>query len=212
MNQEQGRGQRPSSAKLASATTATFCPHDHNPNSCYRCNPCTACQEKQLNPFHAVNGPRCSIGKTKGNGKEAKSVKTANAKKAVVFHAYSGCTDSLISNKDVLTLYSISQSHVVETANGGTMNVEGMGIMPFLTVQGQRAMLSDVLYVPTLTSNLLSISKLDEKGYASIFVNGKFHVLSERFVSGFIKSNEKNVVITGSKSDGLYSVSFEIDS
>jgi hypothetical protein len=212
LNQEQGRGQKPSSAKLANATTTTFCPHDHNPNSCYRCNPCTSCQEKQLNPFHAVNGPRCSIGKSKGNGKEAKSLKIANAKKAVVFHADSGCTDSLISNKDVLTLYSTSQSHVVETANGGTMNVEGMGIMPFLTVQGQRAMLSDVLHVPTLTSNLLSISKLDEKGYASIFVNGKFHVLSERFVSGFIKSNEKNVVITGSKSAGLYSVSFEIDS
>ena len=67
-----------------------------------------------------------------------------------------------------------SERHV-KVANGVRADVEAVGDISLELVDGFTLLLIDVLYVPSLRRNLISVSCLDNDGYDCHFRNDKYH-------------------------------------
>ena len=67
--------------------------------------------------------------------------------------------------------------------------VKGVGNVSLKLNQGNTIHLQDVLYVPNLKKNLVSISKMENKGYKVTFSDGKVHIwknnVKDSFTLGF---------------------------
>ena len=75
----------------------------------------------------------------------------------------SGATENMTFNREVFTKYNIVNEKYVKTADGTKLKVHGMGQVSFS--DGHRSfILQEVLHIPKLTRNLLSISNLTSKG------------------------------------------------
>lgn len=61
----------------------------------------------------------------------------------------------------------------IELGDDAKYKAVGHGTVAFQRESGKQLLVKDVLYVPGLTNNLLSISVLEEKGYVVTFMNGK---------------------------------------
>ena len=57
-----------------------------------------------------------------------------------------------------------------------TYPVKGTGTITIHSNQGQILHLQDVLYVPDLKKNLVSIFVMEDKGFKVAFVDGKVHI------------------------------------
>jgi hypothetical protein len=61
----------------------------------------------------------------------------------------------------------------IKVANGVQAEVEAIGELPLALAHGFVLLLIDVLYVPSLHRNLISISRLDDDGFACHFGDGQ---------------------------------------
>jgi len=61
----------------------------------------------------------------------------------------------------------------LRVADGTEVEVEGIGSFSLELSSGFNLQLDDVLYVPSLKRNLISVSSLDDSGHVSIFGNNK---------------------------------------
>ena len=64
------------------------------------------------------------------------------------------------------------QMHV-ELGNNGRYNATVIGTITFQRELGKLILLQDVLHVPGLTKNLISVAMLEDKGYEVVFSEGK---------------------------------------
>ena len=69
--------------------------------------------------------------------------------------------------------------------------------MPQIPCQGQVLCLQDVLYVPDLKKNLVSILAMEDKGFNVAFVDGKVRIWKKSF---------KEAITIGFRVDTLYQV------
>ncbi|CAL1412390.1 unnamed protein product [Linum trigynum] len=60
----------------------------------------------------------------------------------------------------------------VKLGDGKKLKVEGTCIVVVCTEEGNKTLIRDVLYVPELTLNLLSVGQLMLKNYKLLFDNG----------------------------------------
>ena len=65
----------------------------------------------------------------------------------------------------------------IKVANGVEAEVEAIGDLSLELDDGFRLQLSDILYVPSLRRNLISVSCLDDDGYDCHFGNGKCRIV-----------------------------------
>ena len=65
-----------------------------------------------------------------------------------------------------------SYTFVVTLEDGKLKKVEGKGTIVVHTEEGNQKFIHDVLYVPSLSQNLLSIGQLLRKGYSLYFDDG----------------------------------------
>ena len=75
--------------------------------------------------------------------------------------------------------------------------VKGVGNVSLKLNQGNMIHLQDVLYVPDLKKNLVSISAMEDKGYKVTFSDGKVRIW---------KNNVKDAFTLGFRVDSLYQV------
>ena len=75
--------------------------------------------------------------------------------------------------------------------------VKGIGNVTFQLNQGNTIHLQDVLYVPNINKNLVSISAMEDKGYKVAFNDGKVRVWKKKF---------KDAFTLGFRVDSLYQV------
>ena len=61
----------------------------------------------------------------------------------------------------------------MELGDNGTYAIEGIGSTSFKLDSGWVLHLEEILYVPGLKKNLLSVGVLEEKGYILAFMKGK---------------------------------------
>ena len=57
--------------------------------------------------------------------------------------------------------------------DNGNYSVTGLGMITFKREHGTPLTLQNVMYVPRLKKNLVSISMLEDRGYDVIFLKGK---------------------------------------
>jgi len=65
----------------------------------------------------------------------------------------------------------------IKVANGVEVEVEAIGELPLELKDGFVLKLTDVLYVPSLCRNLISVSCLDDDGFDCHFGNGKCKIM-----------------------------------
>lgn len=83
----------------------------------------------------------------------------------------SGCSNHMTGEKTWFVELDESFKHDVRLGNGSKMSVEGKGNIR-IAVEGIVQVVTDVYYVPNLTSNLLSIGQLQEKHLTILIKEG----------------------------------------
>lgn len=81
--------------------------------------------------------------------------------------------------------------------DNATYPVKGIDTVTLHLNQGQTIHLQEVLPMPDLKKNLVSISTMEEKGFKVAFIDGKVHIW---------KRNPKDVFTLGFRVEGLYQV------
>ncbi|XP_024640563.1 uncharacterized protein [Medicago truncatula] len=80
----------------------------------------------------------------------------------------SGATNNLTCDREVFTELDKSYSSVIRVANGAEITSEGIGTIVFKNHSGSKLVLN-VLYVPQISENLLSVPQLLKNGYKVLF-------------------------------------------
>jgi hypothetical protein len=85
----------------------------------------------------------------------------------------SGASRHMIRSRESLISLSEEDSGLlVELGDNAKYAVKGVGIASFQLESIKPLRMSDVLYVPGLKKNLLSISAMEDRGYAVAFSSG----------------------------------------
>lgn len=104
----------------------------------------------------------------------------------------SGCTSHMCNNKNLFVSMDTSFTSKVTVADNNVLQCKGKGCVTVYVDKCSR-IIENVLFVPNLSANLLSVSKLTDKGYSVIFNNDKCHI-----------KNKNEVLASASHRDGLY--------
>ena len=80
----------------------------------------------------------------------------------------SGCTNHMTHGKDLFRELRSTNTLKVRIGNGQYITVEGNGIVVISSCSGTK-LISNVLYVPKIDQNSLSVGQLIEKDYKVIF-------------------------------------------
>lgn len=135
-----------------------------------------------------------SVGKDKPK-KDSSTLLTALSvyPKRQIWYVDSGCTNHMCNSKDQMMDFERSRSTEVNVANGESIFMEGKGrVCVNLKKLGYKT-ISNVYYVPALSTNLLSVSELSRKGYRVIFTSTECRIL-----------DGGRVVATATCNNGLY--------
>lgn len=117
------------------------------------------------------------------------------------WHLDSGATDHMTSQKAKLADYRPWASTVV-TAGRESLKVLGKGrveIQLSNEIGGAHITLEDVLYVPELNCNLLSVGRIEERGLRVVFAEGKAEVIE----------GDGQLILAATREGRLYSVEEE---
>ncbi|KAI5342602.1 hypothetical protein L3X38_010477 [Prunus dulcis] len=90
----------------------------------------------------------------------------------------SGCSNHMIGNVDLLVDVRTNVARKVQIPNGALVNVVGMGSLVIDTTKG-RKYIREVMYLPGLKENLLSVGQIDEHGYCLVFGAGVCKVFDD---------------------------------
>ncbi|KAF3670777.1 COP9 signalosome complex subunit 2 [Capsicum annuum] len=86
----------------------------------------------------------------------------------------SGATRYVCANKELFSSFSQDQVEgIIYMANSDTAKVEGIGKVGLKMTSGKVLTLNNVLYIPELCRNLISISLLDKNGFKCVTISGK---------------------------------------
>lgn len=123
---------------------------------------------------------------------------------SIVFCIDSGCTDHLINGKeyfsDFMYLNNPIKIHIAK--NNSFMEATGVGnlkVKSYVFGKSYEILIKNVLFVPNLRRNLLSIKRLELSNIKVIFENGKVLLYKENNLLGI------------GKRDKLYEISFELN-
>jgi hypothetical protein len=79
----------------------------------------------------------------------------------------------------------------IKVANGVQAEVEAIGDLPLVLANGFVLLLVDVLYVPSLHRNLISVSRLDDDGFACHFGDGQCKIKFNNEIVGLAFRQDK---------------------
>ncbi|KAB5515991.1 hypothetical protein DKX38_026639 [Salix brachista] len=83
----------------------------------------------------------------------------------------SGCTNHMTNDKKLFKSLMPTEITKVKIGNGDYISVEGKGTITITSSSGVK-LISDVLYVPEINQNLLSVGQLIERGLKVVFEDG----------------------------------------
>ena len=86
----------------------------------------------------------------------------------------SGASKHMTGNRGVLTIYRMKKfTTQVDLGDDSTYKIEGVGSTSLQLDLGTVLHIDDILYVPGLKKNLLSVAGLEDKGYKVLFIDNK---------------------------------------
>jgi len=92
----------------------------------------------------------------------------------------SGCSRHMTRIKSSFVYLDDSFKSKVKLGDGKYVEVEGKGDITVETKGGTSKLIKDVLYVPSLSQNLLSVGQLIEKGYMLTFDRDKCTIIDKK--------------------------------
>ncbi|CAJ2667154.1 unnamed protein product [Trifolium pratense] len=95
-----------------------------------------------------------------------------------------GCSNHMTSHRDWLINFNSSSKTKIRFADNRTIPAEGVGDVLIKGKKGNQAIITGVLYVPDMKTNLLSLGQLLEKGFIMHMENNIMEVLS------YLQNNE----------------------
>uniref|UniRef100_A0A1Y1MQF0 Endonuclease n=2 Tax=Photinus pyralis TaxID=7054 RepID=A0A1Y1MQF0_PHOPY len=122
----------------------------------------------------------------------------------LTFFIDSGCTDHLVNNNNIFSHF-VKLDNPIKIAvakNESYMLATGVGNIEVVSCVGNNRIsckIQNVLYVPNLKRNLLSVKKLEMSGIQVVFMNGLVKFINNNNVIGIGKRNH------------LYEISFKLD-
>ncbi|KAM1496365.1 hypothetical protein ACFXTO_030979 [Malus domestica] len=99
----------------------------------------------------------------------------------------SGCSNHMTSREDLLVDIDRKVKAKVQVGTGVLVEVEGKGTLIIETVKGRRY-IKEVMLVPGLTENLLSVGQMTEHGYFLLFGDYKVDVFDDRSLQNLVVS------------------------
>ena len=125
----------------------------------------------------------------KKEGDEAKFIKSesdqlfscmaAEQKSQQDWYIDRGCSNHMTRNQDIFVESDQNFVSHVKLGDGKLQSVEGKRVIVVYTKGGNKKLISDVLYVPNLTQNLLSVGQLLQKGYSVYFEDEKCRIFNK---------------------------------
>ena len=85
--------------------------------------------------------------------------------KTNMWYLDSGCSNHMTGNKNWFTKLDESIKRVITFADGRHIDSGGKGDISIARKDGGKATITEVLYVPSMTSNLISVGQLLAKGF-----------------------------------------------
>nr|GMD66941.1 Retrovirus-related Pol polyprotein from transposon TNT 1-94 [Ipomoea batatas] len=98
---------------------------------------------------------------------------------------FNGCTNHMTGDEELFRELDRSQVSNVRIGNGDCIPVKGKGTVAIESCTGTK-LISDVLYVPDIDQNLLSVGQLVEKGFKVIFEN-KLGIIKDTYDNDVIR-------------------------
>ncbi|GAU17239.1 hypothetical protein TSUD_324430 [Trifolium subterraneum] len=86
------------------------------------------------------------------------------------------CSNHMTSNKEWLVNYDSSKKSTIRFADSRTVKSEGIGDMLIKGNDGNQVLITGVMYVPDVPSNILSIEQLVKKGFTVSLGNNQMEV------------------------------------
>jgi transposase InsO family protein len=156
---------------------------------------CYNCQRK------GHKRPDCPLLK-KHNKKGETSLYTNTCKEiSDLWYVDSGATAHMTSNKSLFKNFTATDNLEITVANNQKIFSSGIGDIPVSKSNSEIKSISDVLYVPEVNANILSVSKCISKGFKVLFNKDGAHIMSnETKVTG-------NVILKAPLHNGLYKFS-----
>ena len=111
----------------------------------------------------------------------------------------SGASFHITSRKDIFSSYVIGDFGLVRIGNDGASKIIGMGDVYLETNTGCELLLKNVRHVSDIRLNLISIGKLDDKGYESYFGRQRW-----KLTKGSL------VMARGKKTNSLYTIEAKV--
>lgn len=109
-----------------------------------------------------------------------------------VWYVDSGATNHMCNNKELMFDFMVTKQIEVNVANGEKVLTEGQGRVKVNLKNGLRT-ISNVYYIPKLSTNLLSVSELVRKGFSVTFNSNHCKIL-----------DGSEVIATASCFNGIY--------
>ncbi|KAA8524978.1 hypothetical protein F0562_011384 [Nyssa sinensis] len=130
--------------------------------------PCQHCGRKGHPPFKCWRRPDAKCSKCNQLGHEAVICKGKAQHSSESWLIDSGCTNHMTYDKEMFKELESTTITKVRIGNGDHIAIKGKGTIPIESCLGIKT-ISDVLYVPEIDQNLLSVGQLIEKGFKEIF-------------------------------------------
>ncbi|XP_047158916.1 uncharacterized protein LOC124829450 [Vigna umbellata] len=106
--------------------------------------------------------------------------KMIHAEEERLWYLDTGCSNHMTGNQNWLLDLDTSVKGTIRFANNNTIRAEGAGKVFITRKDGRSVYMHNVLYVPTMKSNLLSLGQLLEKGYTMKMQQGHIEVFDEK--------------------------------
>lgn len=106
----------------------------------------------------------------------------------------SGCTTHMCKNKQWFVDLDINKKFIVTVANNEKLNCNGIGNVYVMFPNNVKKTISNVMYVPYLSTNLLSVNRLTQNGYSVKFDNNVC----------LISDNKGQVIASANNCNGIY--------
>ncbi|KAK9740343.1 hypothetical protein RND81_03G028000 [Saponaria officinalis] len=96
-----------------------------------------------------------------------------------VWQIDSGCTNHMTNNRSMFTDIDTSMNTPVRMGDGSTIEAKGKGTIAVQTKKGTRY-IQNVLFVPSLASNLLSVPQMMQNGYSVSFERKSCNIYDQK--------------------------------
>ncbi|KAH9707133.1 hypothetical protein KPL70_012460 [Citrus sinensis] len=155
---------------------------NHESKDCrYKCTRCRIPNHSQRDCWYQNKKGKNEANFTKeGDGDYLfYSSKGAERESYNLWYLDSGCSNHMTGERDIFISLDQSFNSQVKLGDGKMQKVVGKGTIAVHTKGGNKKLISDVLYVPNLTQNLLSVEQLIQKGFSIYFDDEKCKIIDK---------------------------------